>query len=393
MTADDPGATPTTSRAPAPDLARGGMLLLIALANVHLFGYGSAVGVRGYPRGIEGPDRAVTLLQMTLVDGRAYPLFGLLFGYGVVQLARRRAAAAPGVAVALVRRRGLAMIAIGLVHGLLLFSGDIVGAYGLLAVLMAGHLVRGAASALLATAGSGLLLSTLLFSAVGFVPPGDPQSPQPSIAQPDAGAAALARAFEWATSGFPLQALGLFGAVALGAWAARRRLLDEPQQHRALLARVAAAGLVAGALGGLPLALMAAGLWTSPPTAAVLLAGALHALTGYVAGAGYAAAFGLLAIRLDRTGGGGPFPRALRACGQRSLSCYLAQSVAFVALLPAWSAGLGEGARLWQTALVGLGAWLVILLVAAASDRAGLRGPAEVLLRRLTYGPRRAQSG
>jgi uncharacterized membrane protein YeiB len=40
-------------------------------------------------------------------------------------------------------------------------------------------------------------------------------------------------------------------------------------------------------------------------------------------------------------------------------------------------------------ALLGAGAWLVILAVAAVSARAGVRGPAEVLLRRLTYGPRR----
>ena len=76
----------------------------------------------------------------------------------------------------------------------------------------------------------------------------------------------------------------------------------------------------------------------------------------------------------------------MRACGQRSLSCYLAQSVAFVALLPAWTLGVGAHARVWQAALVGLGTWLVILVIAALSDRAGYRGPAEVVLRRLTYG-------
>ena len=35
------------------------------------------------------------------------------------------------------------MILIGLLHGVLLWPGDIVGAYGLLAVLMAGLLVGG----------------------------------------------------------------------------------------------------------------------------------------------------------------------------------------------------------------------------------------------------------
>jgi uncharacterized protein len=121
----------------------------------------------------------------------------------------------------------------------------------------------------------------------------------------------------------------------------------------------------------------------------IMLAGALHALGGYAGGMGYAALFGLLAIRLARGSGPGPATHALQACGQRSLSCYLAQSVAFVALLPAWTFGLGEDAHVWQTALYAVGAWLVILLVAEASARAGYRGPAELLLRRLTYGPRR----
>jgi uncharacterized protein len=392
-TAADPGATPVGARAVAPDLARGGMLLLIALANVHLFGFGHSLGVRGYPREVEGVDHVVALLQMTLVDGRAYPLFGLLFGYGISQLARRRSAVGlPAAAVPrLVRRRGWWLVAIGLAHGVLLWSGDIVGAYGLLAVLLAGLLVRGSDHALLVTAGVGVGLVTLLNTGSGVQLPGDPQAFLPSMTLADPGGALLARASEWVLTGFLLQALGVFAAVALGAWAARRGLLDEPERHRRLLGRVAVAGLTVAVLGGLPLALMAAQLWTAPPLAAVLLAGALHALTGYAGGLGYAALFGLLAIRLARRPAGpGPGAAAVQACGRRSLSCYLAQSVAFVALLPAWTLGLGEDARLWQTALVGLGAWLVILVVAAVSDRVGFRGPGEVLLRRLTYGGRQA---
>jgi uncharacterized protein len=54
----------------------------------------------------------------------------------------------------LVRRRGAWMIVIGFAHGVLLWAGDIVGAYGLLAVLMAGLLMRATDRALLATAAS-----------------------------------------------------------------------------------------------------------------------------------------------------------------------------------------------------------------------------------------------
>lgn len=85
-------------------------------------------------------DRAVTLVQMTLVDGRAYPMFGALFGYGIVQLLRRHSAGA-AAGRSLVRRRAGWLIVIGFGHALLLFSGDIIGAYGLLGLVLAGMLV------------------------------------------------------------------------------------------------------------------------------------------------------------------------------------------------------------------------------------------------------------
>ena len=93
-----PGVSPVAAvavrdRALAPDVARGAMLLLIALANVHLYLYDRPLGVRLYPAGLTGADAVVAGLQMVLVDGRAYPLFGLLLGYGLGQLAARSAAA------------------------------------------------------------------------------------------------------------------------------------------------------------------------------------------------------------------------------------------------------------------------------------------------------------
>jgi uncharacterized protein len=375
------GPTPLVERSLAPDLARGGMLLLIALANVHTYLH-SSQGVRGYPAGLAPADQVVVLVQMLLVDGRAYPLFALLFGYGITQLAWRRAATgvAAEVVVAIVRRRGAWMVAIGFLHALLLFSGDIVGAYGLVAVVLAGVLVRAADTVLVRVAAAGLVVGTLFGSLTGFpLPAGVPDVR--SIAQPDALLAVAGRVFEWLAGGPVLTGLQVVGMVALGAWAARRRLLDDPAVHRALLVRVAAVGIPVAVLLGLPLALVAAELVAAPSIGAGLLLGALHTLGGFAGGAGYAAAFGLLALRAR-----GPVGGALAAVGRRSLSCYLAQSVAFAALLPAWSLGLGGSATVAQAALLGLGVWLVTVLVAAASDRAGIRGPAETVLRRLTYG-------
>jgi len=80
--------------------------------------------------------------------------------------------------------------------------------------------------------------------------------------------------------------------------------------------------------------------------------------------------------------------RALVAVGQRSLTCYLLQSVLFVPLLSPWALGLGTGAGTLSVSLVAVGVWLVTVLVAVLLDRAGRPGPAEQLLRRLTYGRR-----
>lgn len=90
-----PGPTAPAARALGPDLARGFMLLFIALANSHYFLRGSTV-LGGYPQDGSSVDAAVTWLISTFVDGRAFPMFGLLFGYGVAQIVRREATSGPG---------------------------------------------------------------------------------------------------------------------------------------------------------------------------------------------------------------------------------------------------------------------------------------------------------
>jgi uncharacterized membrane protein YeiB len=176
----------------------------------------------------------------------------------------------------------------------------------------------------------------------------------------------------------------LVPALLIGVWAARRRLLDDPEQHRRFLVRAAVIGLGLAVVGGLPMALQAASWWQEPTIAAGMLAGLLHAVTGYAGGIGYAAVAGLAAIRVrDRSG---PVVTALAACGQRSMTCYLAQSVVFVAVLAAYGGGLGDRLGIAQTALLAIATWAVIVVAAEAMRRRGYRGPAEVLLRRLTYG-------
>lgn len=382
------GATAVEVRSLAPDLARGAMLLLIALANSHIYLYGHVVGIRGYPVVDTIPDRVVTLLQMTLVDGRAYPMFAALFGYGIVQILRRQTAGGldPVGVRRLVRRRGWWMILFGFVHALLLFSGDIIGAYGLLAVVLAGVMIRARDRTLLVVAGLWLVPAAASGALLAIPAPEGTQAVLPSMSVDEPQLAAAFRVGEWLSLTLFIGLLALVPALLIGVWAARRRILDDPESHRRFLWRAAmiGAGLAVG--GGLPMALLAAQLWTQPSATAIALAGALHTVTGYAGGVGYAAIAGLLAIRgSDSTG---PVVRAVTACGQRSLTCYLAQSVVFVAVLAAYGGGLGDRLGVAPTALLAIATWALILLLAELMRRFEYRGPFELLLRRLTYGPR-----
>lgn len=58
----------------------------------------------------------------------------------------------------------------------------------------------------------------------------------------------------------------------------------------------------------------------------------------------------------------------------------------FVAVLAAYGGGLGNRLGLAEIALLAILTWALTVALAAWMSRHGHRGPAEVLLRRLTYG-------
>ncbi|MGH3778258.1 MAG: DUF418 domain-containing protein [Pseudonocardiaceae bacterium] len=380
------GAIAVSARSLAPDLARGAMLLLIALANAHVYLYGHPTGVRGYPIPESIGDRVVVLLQMTFVDGRAYPMFAFLFGYGIVQLLRRHTSKGiDAVTVrALVRRRGVWMVLFGFLHALLLFSGDIIGAYGLLAVLLAGLLIRASDRKLLILVALWTVPTAAFGALMGLPQPEGSESFLPSMSITDPLLAAVWRVGEWVGLTLTLLFI-LVPALLLGVWAARRRLLDEPQRHQRLLIRVAVLGVGVAAAGGLPMALMAAAWWPDRSVMATVLAGVAHTVTGYAGGLGYAAIAGLIVIRVRNRDRRGPVVTALAACGQRSMTCYLLQSVVFVAVLASYGGGLGDRFSLAATAVLATATWALTVLLAHAMARRNYRGPAELFLRHLTY--------
>ncbi|MBL7254230.1 DUF418 domain-containing protein [Paractinoplanes lichenicola] len=417
---------PRTDRLLAPDLARGLMLALIALANSVVYLYGRPYGVRQHIVESGLADRIVSVLTVTLVDARAYPLFAALFAYGVVQLLQTKGRA-------YVRRRSLWLIAFGFAHALLLFPGDILGLYGLAGLVLLGRvswLERGCGRAQIPPGGvpekpgsntgsqaspghhqtksgpglaptpatkhglgltavsdrklllaaAGWLVVVALVQGMAYAMPSDGgRSFFWSFEQTDPLRAMLLRPAEWLMT--PFGVLGVGSAILVGTWAARRGILADPAAHRPLLVRTAVLGLTTAIAGGLPAGLAVGHFWT---TSSLWAVNALHAVTGIAGGLGYAALIGLLAVRVGRRPG--PVVRALAACGQRSLSCYLFQSVVFVALLMPYGLGLGRTLGTGTVALLALVTWAVSVGPAELLRRAGRQGPAEILLRRLTRG-------
>lgn len=397
-------------RYPAPDVARGFMLLLIAVANVPFW---TAL----FPASGEGgaADQWWVLIRQLFVDHRAYPLFSLLFGFGLMTMIRRRHDAhvaartreldesAPGLSPeardswiagfekealesgrALVRRRGWWMLLFGAVHALF-FMGDIIGTYALVAVLSAG-LIAGRRWRLMIVIGivqQALGLAMLLlseFAADSFANTGMHAANQGGNATipglvgwfyPLIGLVA------WVPSTlFTLLLSQVLPAVFIGAALATTDLVSSPDRHRSLLLSAGILGLALGALMGAPRALAAAGFLESAPTGAA----ALHEFGGIAGAIGWLALLVLIAgPPRERLGAARTL---LAAVGKRSMSAYVLQTFVFIAVFGVLGLSGVEGVNPLLGMGIAVAVWAVIALVCRVMEARGrARGPLEVLLR------------
>lgn len=374
--------TELSGRAIAPDLARGVMLLIIAVVHAHIFRLMTNGDLAGAPVGV--PDTVTTMAVLLLAEARGYPMFAALFGYGLAWIHLRRIGEGrswPWVR-ALVRRRGRWMVAIGLAHVVLLFFGDIISVYGLIALLFAG-LLHVNDRRLLAHGFTWMAVGSLVY-ALGTTMPAATSAEGGGALSPDPLVDLGTRLLTWPFMTPLLLVTSVFPFV-VGVWAARRRVLEHPQEHLTLLRRVAGIGIPLAVVGGLPWALVGAGLWSPSSTAVEAVGAWLHVLTGYAGGFGYAALIALVAVRVG--GRQGPVVRALVATGQRSMTCYLLQSVAWMVLFMPYTLNLGAGMSDTASVLVGAAVWAVTVVLADLMRRFGIRGPAERFLRWCTYAP------
>ncbi|WP_157253783.1 DUF418 domain-containing protein [Nonomuraea typhae] len=373
-------AISTSARSLAPDLARGFMLLAIALAHAPAL-------VGDWSLGPAALNTAVGFLKSLLADNQARAMFVFLFGYGLGQLAyRQQARGEEWISVRkLLRRRGFWLLVIGSLNAVVLVPIDIIAVYGL-TLLMAAPLVRARDAVLGWTAGLTLIPATLLLAwqsvrANTLAAAGTPET-LASYMEPDFLTHLVAGLPSWPVETL-IACLIVLPGMLMGIWAARRRILDEPERHVSLLRRVTWGFLLLAVAGRLPAALLVSGVWATESVPVQWLVAVAHDLTGYLGGVGMAAAVGLAAVAIGERRG--PFTTALVALGQRSMTFYIFQSVVWLALFYPFTLGLHDAMGAAATWAVAAGVWVVSLLLAEWMRRAGWRGPGEVLLRKLSY--------
>lgn len=119
----------------AMDVIRGFALLGILLMNIEGLVGPTNIALTGLDPALSGLDRWVDASLYILVQGKFYTLFSLLFGMGFAVM-MNRAHGTDRSFVSVYLRRTLALLVIGLMHATLVWSGDILTSYALMALLL-----------------------------------------------------------------------------------------------------------------------------------------------------------------------------------------------------------------------------------------------------------------
>ena len=390
------------------DLIRGLAVMGIALMNVASFALPPAAYDNPVAYGTPSPlDLLVWSVEFIFVEGKLRALFSILFGASLL-LVTDREDARGGRPLRLHLRRMIGLLAIGLVHALLVWPGDIFVTYvvfGLVAypmrakpvpallvagiICLVGQLLVSAATvsdmlslrdAALAP-GSNYVTVSAWAELQGIIGRGDGSAATEAVrlhlgSYADAVSDHLAHG--WAERIDQLAGAGFetLGFVLIGMAGLRSGLLTGAWP-RSSYRRIAIGTLGGGAVAGAALlvACAANGFGSIAVYAAAIVGEApLRPLMAI----GYACSALLLAE-------GAPADR-IRAVGRMALSCYLGSSLLFVLLCDGYGLGLFGQLSRAQLLLPVLLAWALMLGLCPLWLRHFRHGPVEWLWRSATYG-------
>lgn len=351
------GPVQENERVESIDVLRGFALFGILIVNIAFFAFPVSQPFH-LPADASSLDGILHWLTAWLAQGKFYPLFSLLFGMGfAMQMDRAVARGLPGKA--LHARRLAVLLLFGVVHGVLVWAGDILTVYavlGFVLLLFAHATSRGLLVAAFVAYGLQLLLIGV-FALAMFAIQSNPEAAEETLRgfeqamnemlalRADAWAAYSSGTFMEVTrvrirefsmmfqnlAFFGFQILGMF---LLGAWFGRTRVLANPFRHLRLLKTL----LVLAVLVGLPLAAVFANVHAKVdyllPSLAMAKSFLLNLVAGPLIALGYLAAITLLVQSRVAA-----VLRWLAPVGRMALTNYLLQSL--VCTLIFYSYGLG----------------------------------------------------
>lgn len=383
------------------DVLRGFAILGILLVNVMVFSGAWGLEPPEEYASALGADEILGLLVFIFAEGKFINSLAFLFGIGFTLQAMR--ADERGLSSKrLLLRRMIGLGLIGIVHAVLIWSGDILLSYALLGLVLIAFRNRRPKNLLTwAVCLIGVLALPLTLVAIGLVFSG-----AGSAAASGTGGIGFIEELErsamaaYNSGSYPQMVLqrlkeiavfaiaGLIMAPALlammlaGAAVARSGIVERLDSHSALIRRAAVAGLGVG----LPLNILySASLVVDPQGAGAAGAGGLLC---WLVGAptlavGYMAALTLLV----RSGFAVSALRRVAAVGRLALTNYLTQSVVMTSIFYGFSIYGRIGLIPAMSIAVALLA--MQLLVSPIYLRHFSHGPVEWLWRRFTYGPRK----
>ncbi len=394
---------PTSDRLIHLDVLRGFALFGILLVNFEWFLRPMQAIMLGTEPGMSVLSQMTDALVTTLGEGKFYPLFSILFGVGFALMAERALKkAAPFWGIYL--RRLLILAALGLIHTLLIWAGDILLIYAIAAVIMILFFRKTPAKRLWKWGVFFISIPVVIMwlSAVSIlVASGQPEVGAEIVEQFEADdnrlRQFLAEAKVIHDSGsfvenvrlriddtiFKLQffvfwATPIIGYFLLGRWLVVSDRLLHPAKHAMYFRRWRSRGLLLGlilsALSTWVMWDVASGLPTLTSAAGTTLA----IFGGLLLALGYLSMITLSAERLS----------FLAPVGQMALTNYLAQSLVWTWVIYGYGLGLWGELPRWSSIPLAL-AFFALQVVISRWWMARFRfGPAEWLWRTLTYGER-----
>ncbi len=366
------------------DALRGFALLGILTVNIWLFADPYFASGANNPRYAGALDSGVRFVVALLFETKFYLLFSFLFGYSfTLQMAAAERAGAAFRPRML--RRSAGLVILGVLHGCLLFYGDILHLYGLLCCLLLA--VHGRQRRAVGIAALLLLLAALTLVALGVVvllageaaPALQPVFAKLAAFHGDARSTQAYVMGEFPSTVMLLlfgQGPSAFAMFLLGMAAGREQLFARMDALRKWLPRVLRLGLLGGA-GALLYALASE---LAPGGAMIIFATALSVVTAPFLTAAYAA--GMLVLFESRHGA--RVMAALAPMGKLALSNYLLQSLAMALLFTGYGLRLCD--RLPPIAVLALvpAIYLAQMALSAWWLKRHSYGPAEWLLRAIT---------